>query len=288
MKYSTLSITLLLTFHAAVAAPVLLSISTEPPSVTTPTGAISIPLCSGDIPIDANIIAANSNIPFKGNAVYDGNCIRFESINVNGPGSLVTPPSSAPSSAGQLEAQAVNKEKDHLVTQPTEKTNDQNSSTDSEKPSAPKTPSSPSSATESSSKNEQKPADEVSVEKEKPNQSLPDKAKEIKDLLPDISVSLSRKGDGTFFTPGLGACGHTNTEGDMIAAVSSDVYGKGGNNASVCGKKVQVQGPKGKITVTIADECPPCKAGDLDLSPSAFKLIADPIDGRVPISWNFI
>ena len=38
----------------------------------------------------------------------------------------------------------------------------------------------------------------------------------------------------------------------------------------------------------IVDECPECKPGDLDLSPEAFEMIGNPIDGRIPISWHLV
>ncbi|KAJ2799205.1 hypothetical protein H4S07_005501, partial [Coemansia furcata] len=78
-------------------------------------------------------------------------------------------------------------------------------------------------------------------------------------------------GDGTFFSPGLGSCGITNTDSDLIAAIPAPQYGTNANpnNAEVCGKCALVTGPKGQVRVTITDRCPVCKTGDLDLSPSA-------------------
>ena len=46
-----------------------------------------------------------------------------------------------------------------------------------------------------------------------------------------------------------------------------------------------MDGPKGSINVRVVDQCPGCKKGDLDFSESAFKKIAEPIQGRVPITW---
>jgi expansin (peptidoglycan-binding protein) len=58
--------------------------------------------------------------------------------------------------------------------------------------------------------------------------------------------------------------------------------------ARACGAHVRVTGPDGTVTVQVVDLCPECKAGDVDLGPEAFDLIADPVDGRVPISWQFV
>jgi expansin (peptidoglycan-binding protein) len=40
--------------------------------------------------------------------------------------------------------------------------------------------------------------------------------------------------------------------------------------------------------VRIVDRCPGCAPGDIDLSREAFALIADPVQGRVPISWRVV
>ncbi|KAJ2486111.1 hypothetical protein IWW37_005720 [Coemansia sp. RSA 2050] len=97
-------------------------------------------------------------------------------------------------------------------------------------------------------------------------------------------------GDGTFFSPGLGSCGLTNSDSDLIAAIPAPQYGSNPNpnNAEVCGKCALVKGPKGQVKVKITDRCPVCKTGDLDLSPSAFQQIGDFDAGRIPISWSFV
>ncbi|ORX69079.1 barwin-like endoglucanase, partial [Linderina pennispora] len=90
--------------------------------------------------------------------------------------------------------------------------------------------------------------------------------------------------------PGLGSCGLTNTDTDMIAAISAPQYGTTANpnNAPICGKCALVNGPKGQVKVKIVDRCPVCKTGDLDLSPSAFEKIGNFDDGRISISWSFV
>ncbi|KAJ2551181.1 hypothetical protein EV175_003788 [Coemansia sp. RSA 1933] len=107
----------------------------------------------------------------------------------------------------------------------------------------------------------------------------------------DSSQTFS--GDGTYYTPGLGACGVTNTESDLIAAINAEQYGSstgsgGSNSASICGKCVQVKGPNGQVKVKITDKCPSCKSGDLDLSPAAFDQIGSEAAGRISITWSFV
>ncbi|PRP89267.1 hypothetical protein PROFUN_02141 [Planoprotostelium fungivorum] len=98
-------------------------------------------------------------------------------------------------------------------------------------------------------------------------------------------------GDATYFDPGLGACGTYASGSDYIAALNAPQWGAdpGGNpnRNTNCGRTAVVSGPKGSVTVKIQDKCPPCKSGDLDLSPSAFDRIADRSQGRVHITWKW-
>ncbi|KAI8979606.1 RlpA-like double-psi beta-barrel-protein domain-containing protein-containing protein, partial [Mycotypha africana] len=89
--------------------------------------------------------------------------------------------------------------------------------------------------------------------------------------------------------PGLGSCGWTNSDTDLIAALNAPQMANGDNpnNNPNCGKYANVKGPKGTVKVKIVDTCPPCVKGDLDLSPAAFGKIADFADGRVAISWDW-
>lgn len=91
-------------------------------------------------------------------------------------------------------------------------------------------------------------------------------------------------GDGTFFNnvAGFGNCTIEFTDGDAIAAINAPQW----QGSAHCGECVLVTGPLGTVRVKIVDQCPECVSGDLDLSPSAFAMIADPIAGRVPISWE--
>ncbi|ORX69489.1 barwin-like endoglucanase, partial [Linderina pennispora] len=96
-------------------------------------------------------------------------------------------------------------------------------------------------------------------------------------------------GEGTYYDPGLGACGKTNKGTELIAAINAPQYGNtpNPNNAPVCGKCALVKGPLGQVKVKIVDRCPVCKTGDLDLSPSAFNKIGKKADGRIKITWSF-
>ncbi|ANB15607.1 hypothetical protein AWJ20_3244 [Sugiyamaella lignohabitans] len=97
-------------------------------------------------------------------------------------------------------------------------------------------------------------------------------------------------GQATFYEVGLGACGITNTDSDFIAALNAPMFGDFPNpNANPnCGKKAQIFRNGKSVTVTITDKCPTCAYGNLDLSPAAFDVIADPAEGRVEITWSWV
>ena len=108
-----------------------------------------------------------------------------------------------------------------------------------------------------------------------------------------ILVGEEYNGEATFYgATGAGHCSLDPVEpGEplMVAAMNAEQY----DNSEACGAYVEVYGPKQEqgadpIVVKIVDECPECQPGDLDLSLEAFGLIADPSDGRVPISWQLV
>ena len=94
------------------------------------------------------------------------------------------------------------------------------------------------------------------------------------------------QGIATYYdATGAGACSFDASPDDlMVSAMNADEY----DNAALCGAFVHVTGPRGDVTVRIVDLCPECKAGHLDLSQEAFAVIADPIEGRVAITWQIV
>ncbi len=93
-------------------------------------------------------------------------------------------------------------------------------------------------------------------------------------------------GEGTYYAAtGAGNCAFPATPDNlMVAALNMTDYA----NAALCGAYIQVTGPAGVVIVRVVDSCPPCAAGDVDLSQEAFALIADPVAGRVPITWQLV
>ncbi|EGN98056.1 hypothetical protein SERLA73DRAFT_182923 [Serpula lacrymans var. lacrymans S7.3] len=106
----------------------------------------------------------------------------------------------------------------------------------------------------------------------------------------DVNSTLEKRithwGRGTWFNVGLGACGEYNVNSDPIVAISSDIYGSGGN----CGQWVHVTNTAtGQSAYGMTrDECPSCAAGSLDMSPGLFEQIGDLNTGVLSISWNFM
>ncbi|MEI7769717.1 MAG: expansin EXLX1 family cellulose-binding protein [Chloroflexales bacterium] len=116
--------------------------------------------------------------------------------------------------------------------------------------------------------------------------------------LPLISTASSAKqnplhsGQATYYNEadGTGNCAFDAIPGDLMVAAISHVDYSDPQPAAYCGAYVELTGPKGTITVRIVDKCPDigCAAGHLDLSPSAFDMIADHNLGRVPITWRVV
>jgi expansin (peptidoglycan-binding protein) len=98
------------------------------------------------------------------------------------------------------------------------------------------------------------------------------------------TLGPAQDGVATFYAAdGSGNCSYEPSPSDlMVAAMNHPQYA----NSEVCGECVQVQGPRGQVTVRIVDQCPECESGHLDLSREAFALIADPAQGRVSIRWQ--
>ncbi|KLU82246.1 hypothetical protein MAPG_01320 [Magnaporthiopsis poae ATCC 64411] len=100
-------------------------------------------------------------------------------------------------------------------------------------------------------------------------------------------------GDITWYNVGLGACGQTNKDSDLIVALNKadfDPYTPGGNpnKNTLCGKKMRVSYGGKSVDVTLRDRCDGCKKGDVDLSPAAFKKLADLGKGRIKGSWKWL
>ncbi|EPB89060.1 hypothetical protein HMPREF1544_04183 [Mucor circinelloides 1006PhL] len=103
---------------------------------------------------------------------------------------------------------------------------------------------------------------------------------------PTLQIRSSMSGDATFYSVGSGSCGGSNSDNELVAAISSELMGSGSKKSSYCGKSITVKGKHGSVKLKIVDTCPGCKKGDVDMSRAAFEKIAKLSEGRVPISWS--
>ncbi|KAI0878143.1 RlpA-like double-psi beta-barrel-protein domain-containing protein-containing protein [Hypoxylon argillaceum] len=88
-------------------------------------------------------------------------------------------------------------------------------------------------------------------------------------------------GDITYYQPGLGACGQTNSDSEAVVAMSPSQYN--GN----CGKFITITKNGKKARAKVVDKCPSCASGAIDVSSTVFKSLADLSVGRTTVSWSF-
>ncbi|ORY74995.1 RlpA-like double-psi beta-barrel-protein domain-containing protein-containing protein [Leucosporidium creatinivorum] len=83
-----------------------------------------------------------------------------------------------------------------------------------------------------------------------------------------------------------GSCGWQKSDSDYIVAMNSPQV----SNGAHCGKYVQVTNTaNGKsVKAMVADTCPGCAYGSLDLSVGAFDQIGAQDSGVLPIKWQFL
>jgi hypothetical protein len=100
-------------------------------------------------------------------------------------------------------------------------------------------------------------------------------------------------GDMTYYETGLGACGWTNLDSDMVIALAHGMMGTQSNGNPYCGRMVSITYGGKTITAKVVDKCMGCAEDDIDLSHAAFAALVpqygtpqDP--GRVVCQWGFI
>ena len=121
--------------------------------------------------------------------------------------------------------------------------------------------------------------------------------------LPLPTNSQKFVGDLTYYQAGLGACGGTNGQNDLIVSISHFVFDAAGsssstggnsNNNPLCGKMVRASrydeqyGQQRSVDLTVADRCTGCQPDDLDTTIGAFERLAPSVDGRVEVTWAWL
>ncbi|KAJ5658654.1 uncharacterized protein N7484_002303 [Penicillium longicatenatum] len=100
-------------------------------------------------------------------------------------------------------------------------------------------------------------------------------------------------GDLTYYDPGLGACGDTNTASELICAVSHIVFDAAStssnpNDNPLCGLKIRIRRDGQSVDVTVVDRCVGCEKTDLDVTEKAFEQVANIPQGRVTMEWAWL
>ena len=117
------------------------------------------------------------------------------------------------------------------------------------------------------------------------NQDVAGEPSEDVGATPTKSLGDMHSGEATFYrATGEGNCSFDASDDLMVAAINTKDYA----TAAMCGAYIAVSGPDGTVTVRIVDRCPGCGQGGLDLSRQAFARIADPVAGRVPVTWQIV
>ncbi|KAI8948454.1 RlpA-like double-psi beta-barrel-protein domain-containing protein-containing protein [Xylaria longipes] len=93
--------------------------------------------------------------------------------------------------------------------------------------------------------------------------------------------SQSFTGDITYYAPGLGACGETNSDSEAVVAMSPAQYT--GN----CGKSITITKGGKTAKAKVVDKCPACASGSIDVSSTVFQSLVDLSVGRTTVSWSF-
>lgn len=103
-----------------------------------------------------------------------------------------------------------------------------------------------------------------------------------------IKPGQVRTGVATFYegAQNTGACLFDPSPDHFTAAMNEADY----ESAKACGAYLQVHGANGRtITVRVTNLCPyPCRLGQLDLDPEAYKLLAPLSTGETPITWKLV
>ncbi|KAI0892691.1 RlpA-like double-psi beta-barrel-protein domain-containing protein-containing protein [Annulohypoxylon nitens] len=96
-----------------------------------------------------------------------------------------------------------------------------------------------------------------------------------------VAPSLATSGEMTYYAPGLGACGQTNTESEAVVAMSSP------DQDGHCGQTVKITYGGKTVNAVVVDKCPGCAANSIDASPSVFEQLASLDLGRINIDWEY-
>ncbi|CAG8556234.1 3652_t:CDS:1 [Paraglomus occultum] len=107
------------------------------------------------------------------------------------------------------------------------------------------------------------------------------------------NLHVQHHGKATWFYPGVGACGVSNTSNDLVVSIPAKIFDKftphkNPNENTLCGKQVSIEHEGIVIYAVIADRCSGCSKNNIDLSLSAFALLDDPNKGVISVTWKIL
>lgn len=113
---------------------------------------------------------------------------------------------------------------------------------------------------------------------------------EAQNITDNAIEKRSQSGKMTYYTPGSGSCGATNSETDLVVAISTSMYGTYANpNASpMCKKSASIKCNGKTIKAAIKDKCMSCGKGDIDVSPAVFKQCGALSQGVITVTWDVV
>jgi expansin len=98
------------------------------------------------------------------------------------------------------------------------------------------------------------------------------------------AVTTGEATNYTLATDQIGNCSLIPPPDGLYVALSPAEYADG----TRCGGYLRVTGPSGTVLVKIIDQCPPCAAGHIDLSRTAFAQIGQLSQGIIPVSYRTV
>ncbi|KAK3984176.1 RlpA-like double-psi beta-barrel-protein domain-containing protein-containing protein [Cladorrhinum sp. PSN332] len=106
-------------------------------------------------------------------------------------------------------------------------------------------------------------------------------------------INARATGQFTWYNTGLGACGKTNNDQQLVVALNRATFDPQTPNGNpnrnpLCGRRIRINYQGKSVDVTVVDRCPGCGPNDLDLSPAAFQRLAGLDKGRITGTWNWI
>ncbi|KAI0010846.1 RlpA-like double-psi beta-barrel-protein domain-containing protein-containing protein [Xylariaceae sp. FL0662B] len=100
-----------------------------------------------------------------------------------------------------------------------------------------------------------------------------------------VGYAIAFVGDLTYYEPGLGSCGWTNSDSEQVVALSPAQYAR---DPAACGKTIQITKDGKTVTAKVVDKCPSCSEGSIDVSSTVFQQLAPLTVGRTQVEWDFV